>query len=145
MKNILNLCLCTAILAGGAATFAADVHTDFDKHADFSRIHSYCWGQVSTADPMYQQRIKDQVNKDLQAKGWQESSSNCDATVFAKGNVRNEKEMETFYNGFGGGWGGGWGWGGWGWGGGWGPGGMGEATTTEVNDPVGSLVIDIFD
>ena len=85
MKNILKTSLCAGLLLGaGMATYAADVRTDFDKHADFWRIHKYCWGQVSTADPLYEQRIKDQVNKDLQAKGWQESSGNCDATVFAK-------------------------------------------------------------
>ena len=46
------------------------------------------------------------------------------------------------YDGFGGGWGGGWGWGGWGWGG---LGGFGEATTTTTNQPVGNLVVDLFE
>ncbi|MGA9587834.1 MAG: hypothetical protein WBQ95_21065, partial [Terracidiphilus sp.] len=66
-KNILKTSLCMGLLAGAAMAYAADVRTDFDKHADFSRIHSYCWGKVSTADPLYEQRIKDQVNKDLEA------------------------------------------------------------------------------
>jgi hypothetical protein len=146
MKSILKTSLCAGLLIGAAiVTYAADVRTDYDKHADFSRIRSYCWGQVSTADPLYEQRIKDQVKKDLEAKGWQESQGNCDATVFAKGNVHNQQELQTYYNNLGGGWGGRWGWGGWGWGSGWGPGGMGEATTTAVNKPVGSLVIDIFE
>ena len=148
MKRILKGSLCAALLAGAAvAVQASDVHTDFDKHADFSRIHNYCWGQVSTANPMFQQRIKDQVDKDLQARGWQESSGgSCEAEIFAKGDVHNQKELRTYYNGLGGGWGGMWGWGGWGWRDGWwGPGAMGETTTTEVNKPVGSLVIDIFD
>jgi hypothetical protein len=149
VKSILKASLCAGLLAGaGVAVYAADVHTDYDKHADFSRIHTYCWGKVSTDDPLYQNRIKDQVNKDLEGRGWQESQGgNCEATVFAKGGVHDQKELQTFYNGIGGGWGGGWGWGGWGWRSGWwgGPGGMGETTTTEVNKPVGSLVIDIFD
>jgi hypothetical protein len=148
MKHILKASLCAALLAGASiAIQAADVHTDFDKHSDFSRIHNYCWGQVSTANPMFEQRIKDEVNKELQAKGWQESpGGSCDAEVFAKGDVHNQKELRTYYNGLGGGWGGMWGWGGWGWRDGWwGPGMGGETTTTEVNKPVGSLVIDIFD
>ncbi len=147
MKNILKTCLFGGLLvSAGIAAYAAEVRTDFDKHADFSRIHNYCWGQVSTADPLYETRIKDQVKKDLESKGWQESSGNCDATIFVKGNVHNQKELQTYYSGLGGGWGGMWGWGGWGWRDGWwGPAGMGETTTTEVSKPVGSLVIDIFD
>ena len=120
---------------------AADVKTDFDKHADFSRIHTYSWGNVSTSNPLFVNRIKDQVNRDLQEKGWQLVESGGDATVFAKGNVHNQQELQTYYNGFPGGWGGRWGWGGWGWRDGWGD----TATTTVTNHPVGSLVVDIFD
>jgi hypothetical protein len=148
MKFILKASLCAGVLIGaGMVASAADVHTDYDRHANFGQFHNYCWGKVSTADPLYERRVKDQINKDLEAKGWQESNGgSCDVTVFAKGNVRNQKEMQTYYDGLGGGWGGGWGWGGWGWGGGWwgGP-DMGESTTTQVNHPVGSLVVDIFD
>ncbi len=96
MKPILKTSLCAGLLLGTSlVVYGADVRTDYDKHADFSRIHTYCWGQVSTADPLYQERIKDEVNKDLQAKGWQESSGNCDATIFAKGNVRNQQELRN--------------------------------------------------
>lgn len=50
------------------------------------------------------------------------------------------------YNGMGGGWGGGWGFGGFGgFGGGFGMGGFGDATTTEEDQRVGHLVVDIFD
>ena len=147
VKPILKVWLGTALLAGGSLVLhAADVRTDYDKHADFSRYHSYCWGQVSTDDPLYQNRIKEEVSKDLESKGWQEGNrGSCDVTVFAKGNVRNQRELRTYYNGLGGGWGGMWGWGGWAWPGGWWGPDMGETTTTEVNHPVGSLVIDIFD
>ena len=49
------------------------------------------------------------------------------------------------YDGFGGGWGGGWGWGGWGWGLGPYPGGFGDTTTTTSNQPVGNVMIDLFE
>jgi len=147
MKTILKASLCVGLLVGaGAIAYAADVHTDFDKHADFSRIRSYCWGQVSTANPMFEQRVRDAVDKNLQAKGWQQSSGgSCEAEVFAKGDVHNQTELQTYYTGLGGGWGGRWGWGGWGWRDGWWGPGLGATTTTEVSKPVGSLVIDIFD
>jgi hypothetical protein len=146
MKPILKTSLSAALLLGASlAVYAGDVHTDYDKHADFSRFHTYCWGQVSTANPLFEQRVKDQINKDLQEKGWQESQGNCDATIFARGNVRNQQELQTYYTGLGGGWGGRWGWGGWGWRDGWWGPGMGDTTTTVVNKPIGSLVVDIFD
>ena len=111
MKSILKASLCAGLLLGaGVVLHAADVRTDYDKHADFSRIHTYCWGQVSTDNPLYQDRIKEEVNKDLQGRGWQESPGNCDATVFARGGVHNQQELETYYTGIGGGWGGRWGW-----------------------------------
>jgi hypothetical protein len=146
MKHILETSLCAGLLMGaGLAAAAAEVHTDYDKHADFSKFHTYCWGKVSTADPLYEQRVKDQINKDLQEKGWQESQGNCDATVFARGNVHNQKELQSYYNGLGNRWGGMWGWGGWGWRDGWWSPGMAAETTTVVSKPVGSLVVDIFD
>jgi hypothetical protein len=126
------------LLATATAANAADVKTDYNHEADFNNIHTYSWGQVSTADPFYEDRIRQEVDKDLQAKGWQMVPSGGDVTIFAKGNVHNQQEMETYYNGFGGGWGGRWGWRGWG------AGGWGDATTTVTNRKIGMLVIDIF-
>lgn len=145
--NLKTFALGAALIAAtGLTAHAADVRTDYDHHVNFSQFHNYCWGQVTTSNPLYVRRIKDEVDKDLQSKGWQKVPSGCDVTLFAKGNVHNQKELQTYYNGLGGGWGGGWGWGGWGWGGwgGWGD-GMGQSTTTTINRPVGSLVLDVFD
>ncbi len=140
MKTIKLMVLAAALcLTAGLNAFAADIKTDYDHNANFSRIHTYSWGQVNTSNPLYVDRIKEAVDRDLQAKGMQMVASGGDVTVFAHGSVHNEKELETFYNGFGGGWGGRWGWGGWG------PGGWGETTTTVNNQPVAMLVIDVFD
>ena len=70
---------------------------------------------METSDPFYVDRIKQAVNKELQAKGWQLAPSGASVTIFASDNIHNQKEVQTMYDGFGGGWGGGWGWGGWGW------------------------------
>ena len=125
----------------GVALLADNVKTDYDKNADFSRVHTYSWGQVKTSNELYQSRIKQAVDKDLQAKGWQMVESGGDATIFATGQVHNQTELQTTYDSFGPGWGGGWGWGGWGWGMG---GGIGEASTTTTQQPVAHLVLDIF-
>jgi hypothetical protein len=132
------------MLGSSIVALAGNVRTDYDHSANFAQYHTYSWGNVKTSDPFYADRIKQAVNAQLQAKGWQLVPSGGSVTIFATDNVHNQKEVETMYNGLGGGWGGGWGWGRWGWGAG-NPGGFGEATTTTSNQPVGNLVIDIFE
>lgn len=123
------------------ASKADTVKSDYSHNAEFGRLHTYSWGSVKTANPLYIDRVKQAVNQALQAKGWQMVPNGGDATVFANGEIHDEKQLETMYDNFGPGWGGGWGWGGWGWGGG---GGFGTSTTTTSTQQVGSLVIDIF-
>lgn len=118
---------------------ADSVKSDYSHSADFAHLHTYSWGNVKTANPLYIDRVKQAVNEALQSKGWQMLPSGGDTTIFANGEIHNEKQLETMYDSFGPGWGGGWGWGGWG-----GGGGFGTSTTTTTNRPVGSLVIDIF-
>jgi Domain of unknown function (DUF4136) len=140
MKFRTNLAL--AVLLGSSIfALAANVRTDYDHSANFAQIHTYSWEKVKTSDPFYADRIKQAVNAQLQAKGWQLVPSGGDVTLFAADKVHNQQEVQTMYDGLGGGWGGGWGWGRWGWGD---AGGFGEATTTTTNQPVGNVVIDIF-
>jgi hypothetical protein len=125
-----------------ALPVAADsVKSDYSHSADFAQLHTYSWGNVKTANPLYVERVRRAVDAALQSKGWQLVSNGGDTTVFANGEIRNEQQLETMYNSMGPGWGGGWGWRGWGWGGG---GGFGTATTTTSVQQVGNLVIDIF-
>lgn len=113
-----------------AISYAQDVHTDWDKKANFERYHSYSWGKIHTSNPLWQSRIQDAVDKDLQAKGWQKVPSGGDVTLMAVGSARNQQEYQTFYDGLGGGWR-------------WG--GFGNATTTVQNYKVGTLVLDMYD
>lgn len=87
--------------------------------------------KVQTDNPLWQNRIKDAVNKELQAKGWREVPSGGEVELTAVGAVRNQREYQAFYNGMPGGW---W-WGGFG----------DMATTTVTNNPVGTLVLDMYD
>jgi hypothetical protein len=116
----------TLILVGSTL---ADVHTDYDHKADFSRYHTYQWIKVQTTDPLWQQRISEAVDHELQAKGWQRVDSGADVALSAVGATHNQQEYQTFYNGLGG----------WRWR------GMGETTTTVENYPVGTLVLDMYD
>jgi Domain of unknown function (DUF4136) len=111
---------------------AQKVETDYDHSINFNQYHTYSWGLVHATDPLFEQRIRDAVDHDLQAKGWQLAPAGGDVTLTAVAVKRHQAEYTTFYNGLGGGWR----WHGWG-------GGM--ATTTVENIPVGTLVVDIYD
>jgi hypothetical protein len=103
-------CLALWLLAVTLAlpAFGDKVQNDYDHGVNFEQFHTYCWGHIKTSNPFYVSRIRDAVDRNLQTKGWQLVTSNCDATVFATSEVRDEKQVETYYNGYGGGWGGGW-------------------------------------
>jgi len=61
--------------------------------------------------------------------------SGADVSIVAMEITRDQKTLDTFYDGFGGGWG-------------WrrfGGGGFGEATTTSDTYKVGTVVVDLFD
>ena len=118
-----------ALLAIATAAFAQEVKTDYDHHANFSQYHAYYWEKIKTSAPLWQSRIQDAVDHELQAKGWRRVESGGDIAVTAVGSARNQQEYTTFYKGMGGGrWG-----------------GFGETTTQVENYPVGSLVLNLYD
>ncbi len=153
----LALALCTT----AAPLLAQSVNTDYDRHADFSRYHTFCVDRVHAADPLYEGRLRDALNYTLghttlrnggtplrtrtdQGPAPVEVQAGCDLAVRAIGSVREQTEYNPFYNGFGPGWGYG-GWGGpgfgYGYGGGWG----GPSVTRVEQIPVGTLVVDLYD
>ena len=141
MKRYMLAVVTVAVLLIGSsvAAFAGNVRTDYDHTTNFSQYNSYSWGKVQTSNPFFVSRIQQAVDKQLQAKGWTLMPTGGAVTVFATDNIQNQQQVQTMYDNLGGGWGGGWGWGGWG-----NP-GFGTATTTTTEQPVSSLVIDLFD
>src|ERR1700728_382217 len=117
------------LLAIASTAIAQDVKTDYDHHANFSQYHTYYWEKVQTTDPLWQSRIQDAVDHELQAKGWQRADNGGDVALTAVGSTHHQQRYQTFYNGMGG----------WRWG------GFGETTTQVENYPVGSLVLDMYD
>jgi hypothetical protein len=118
-----------ALLFLASLSWAQEVKTDYDHHANFSQYHTYYWEKVKTTDPLWQSRIQDAVDHALQAKGWQRVESGADIAITAVGSTHNQREYQTFYDGLGG----------WRWG------GFGETTTQVENYAVGSLVVDLYD
>jgi hypothetical protein len=119
------------VLLFATASFAQQVKTDYDRSADFSQYKTYSWEKVQTADPLWVDRIKEAVNGALTAKGLTPVDSGGDIAIVAIEMTKNQQNLNTFYDGFGGGWR---------WGG-----GFGDATTTVDNYKVGTLVVDLFD
>jgi hypothetical protein len=131
MKALRSILVSSGVIAALCCIgWAQDVHTDYDKKANFERYHTYYWAKVQTTNPLWQQRIQDSVDRALQAKGWQKNDSTGDVALMAVGSAQNQQEYRTFYNGLGG-----WRWGGFG----------DEATTTVENYKVGTLVLDMYD
>lgn len=128
-------------LAFSPFAHAQSVSTDYDHQANFSSYHTFSFHKVQTANPLFEQRVRDAITNDLQSKGWQLVPSGGDIAITAIGDVQNTQEYNTFYDGLGSGFG----WGGWG---GWSGrrwGGPGMATTTSQQIPVGTLIVDLYD
>lgn len=117
------------LFTGVCLLFAA-VKTDYDHQADFSKYKTYSWISARGSNDLWSERILQDVDAQLQSKGWSKVESGGDATVSAFGRTQEEQSLETYYNGFGGGWR-------------WR--GFGDATTVVENTPVGSLTVDVFD
>lgn len=126
--------LALSLTAAAVGLLYAKVSVDYDHSADFGKYHSYSWLNVKAGNQLWADRIQNDIDEQLTAKGWSKVESGGDASVGAFGSTKNQPTLQTFYDGLGGGWG----WRGWG-------GGTGMATTTVENTPVGTLVVDLFD
>ena len=111
------------------SALAMEVRTDFDHHANFSQYKTYSWAKVDTPDPLWNDRVKEAVDRALTAKGFSQVPAGGDVSVVAVGTTRAKPTLRTFYDGFDG----------WMWG------GFGNATTTVENYTEGTLVVDLFD
>jgi hypothetical protein len=110
---------------------------DYDHSVSFGKYHTYSWIGVNVQEPLWNDRVTKAIDNQLIAKGWRKVDSGGDASISAVGSTREERRLETWYDG---GFGGGWYHRGW-----WIGGGPGIATTTIDRTPVDTLHIDIFD
>src|SRR5260370_12636748 len=134
MKRKLSLLLLGVTLLSGAASLNAQVKTDYDHNANFGSYKTYSWLKVQSGDSLWNDRIKQDVDSQLAAKGWTKVDSNGDASVSAFRSTHDQKTLKTFYDGFGGGWR----WRGF-------CCGDGISTTTTEVTKVGNVVVYIFD
>jgi hypothetical protein len=116
-------------LTMAVSALAADIRTDYDHHANFTKYKTYSWAKVDTPDPLWNDRVKEAVDRALTAKGWSQVPSGGDVSLVAAGTTREKPTLKTFYDGFDG----------WLWG------GFADATTYIEDYTVGTLVVDMFD
>ena len=130
LKGIaLGLGLATLVATAAAAQ---KITTESAPETDFGSYKTFMWlKQPNVGDPIMKQRIVDDINAQLKAKGLQAVQDGADLAVAAHMATKTEKTLNTFYDGFGGGWR---------WGG-----GFGSATTTVNTYQEGTLVVDLFD
>jgi hypothetical protein len=121
----------TSVLAAllTASTAFANIATDYDHNVDFGHYKTYSWAAVKTSDSLWDQRVKDAVNRELAARGWTQVPSGGEVAVSARDAIHNQQTLNTFYDGFGGRR----------------FGGLGMATTTVDNYKVGTLIVEMFD
>ncbi|MCU1306592.1 MAG: putative lipoprotein [Acidobacteriaceae bacterium] len=117
-----------------AASFGQQVKTDYDRSANFGQYKTYSWQDVNTKDPLWVDRIKNDVDAALTAKGWRQVPSGGNISLVATEITTTQPTLNTYYDNFGGGFGrrfrGG---------------GFGTSTTTVDNYKVGTLVLDMVD
>jgi len=101
VKDRIFFLLAIAILA--ATALLAEVKTDYDRTAEFSRYKTYSWGKIHTQNPLWGDRIRAAVASALAAKGWSEVESGGDVSIMAMEMREDHRTLNTYYDNFGGG------------------------------------------
>ena len=134
MKILRFITMCAAVSLVTLTTgFAQHVQTDFDHQANFARYKTYSWQEIKPGASLWDARIKNAVNAQLETKGLAQVADGGDIAIVALKTSQTQRTLQTFYDGLGGGWR----WRGFG--------GFGESTTTEQDYKEGTLVIDLYD
>ena len=132
MKKVYWLSLVGLLLFGSLRVFGAQITTDYDHSTNFSQYKTYSWLKVQAGDSLWEDRIKQDIDSQLAAKGWTRVDANGSATIAAFQSTHDQQTLDTFYDGFGGGWR-------------WRGFGDSMSTTTTEITKIGTLVVDIFD
>ena len=90
------------LIALCASALGQNVHTDYDKKADFAQFKTYYWHKMQTSDPLWQEHITDTMDKNLRAIGWQKVQSGGDVALTAVAATQSQEEYKTFYTELGG-------------------------------------------
>jgi len=129
MKIAQRLAMLFATLLVTTLAFSREVRVDYDHHANFERYRTYSWAKVETPNSLWDERVKEAIDRALLSKGWTPVPDGGDISIVAVGTTKEKRTLRTFYDGFDG----------WLWG------GFADATTYEDTYEVGTLIVDMFD
>jgi|SRR5215472_4381890 len=128
MKLTRLVLMVVALLITGANVFAQKVTTDSAPNVDWSKFHTYSWGEGTPApNPLTDQKIRAGIDAQLTAKGWKKVNEDPDVMVIY--HAASDQQKSLNWSNFGG-------WGRLG-------GGMGSAQVETV--VVGQLIVDMGD
>lgn len=133
LSSAIILC---ALLIGCPSS--ANVSVDYNHNVNFAQFKTFSFAHVKTDNPFFEDRVKQDVTRNLDSDGLRRVSSDGDLQLTAVGAIHDQQEYQTFYNnpGFGFDW--------------WdeddfyGPQYYGTATTRTVHYRLGTLVLDMY-
>ena len=113
------------MMAGGV--FAQKVTTDYDHGTDFSQYKTYSWvpSKNPAKDPLWNQRIIDNIDRQLAAKGLKKVEGDAGLYVTYNGGLKENVSLQGF--GTGGRWVG------------------GSFSVNKVTELEGTLIVDLYD
>src|SRR5260221_3000823 len=104
MKLLRFIAVCAVSLVAATAGFAQHVQTDFDHQANFGQYKTYSWQEIKPGASLWDSRITNAVNAQLEAKGLAQVADGGDIAIVAIKTSQTQRTLQTFYDGFGGGW-----------------------------------------
>jgi uncharacterized protein DUF4136 len=92
--------LFTRLLTTGTA-YAQKVATDYDRNVDFARYKTYAWAPSLHAakDPLWNQRIIENIDRQLASKGLHRVGGGADLNVTYTGSLKENVSLEGFGSG----------------------------------------------
>lgn len=113
------------VMAGSVS--AQKVSTDYDRSADFARYKTYAWvpSKNPAKSPLWNQRITDNIDRQLAGKGLTKVEAGADLLVTYNGGLKENTSLQGF--GTGGRWAG------------------GSFSVNKVTELEGTLIVDLFD
>ena len=84
------------LIALTTAVFAENVKVDYDHAANFNQVKTYSWSKIKTANSIWDNRVKDAIDKELSAKGWTQVPSGGDVALVAVEKTSVHQQYDTF-------------------------------------------------
>ena len=97
MKIIRFIMVCAAAsLVTLTAGFAQHVQTDFEHQANFAQYKTYSWQEIKPGASLWDSRIKNAVNAQLEAKGLTQAADDGDIAIVAIKTSQTQRTLQTF-------------------------------------------------